>query len=101
MKLAGDSNPQLTDRLAATAVLSRSAMWELRRRWAARARPDEGPASRRGGCGPIPPRLRGSWRAPMLGVMHAGGGVGVGALLDLEVEAVPVAVGGGHGHLHV
>ena len=31
MKLAGDSNPKLTERLAATAVLSRSAMWELRR----------------------------------------------------------------------
>ena len=31
MKLAGDSNPQLAERLAATAALSRSAMWELRR----------------------------------------------------------------------
>ena len=31
MKLAGDSNPALTDRLAATADLTRSAMWELRR----------------------------------------------------------------------
>ena len=31
MKLAGDSNPGLTARLAATAALSRSAMWELRR----------------------------------------------------------------------
>ena len=31
MKLAGDSNPQLTERLAATAALSRSAMWELRK----------------------------------------------------------------------
>ena len=31
MKLAGDSNPALTERLAATAALSRSAMWELRR----------------------------------------------------------------------
>ena len=31
MKLAGDSNPQLTERLAATAALSRSAMLELRR----------------------------------------------------------------------
>ena len=31
MKLAGDSNPRLTERLAATAELSRSAMWELRR----------------------------------------------------------------------
>ena len=31
MKLAGDSNPQLVDRLAATAALSRSAMWEVRR----------------------------------------------------------------------
>ena len=30
MKLAGDTNPQLTERLAATAALSRSAMWELR-----------------------------------------------------------------------
>ena len=30
MKLAGDSNPQLAERLAATAALSRSAMWELR-----------------------------------------------------------------------
>ena len=30
MKLAGDSNPALTERLAATAALSRSAMWELR-----------------------------------------------------------------------
>ncbi|MYH41504.1 MAG: hypothetical protein F4150_07070 [Chloroflexi bacterium] len=29
-ELAGDSNPQLTERLAATAALSRSAMWELR-----------------------------------------------------------------------
>ena len=31
MKLAGDSNPKLTERLAATAALSKSAMWELRR----------------------------------------------------------------------
>ena len=31
MKLAGDSNPQLVERLAATAALSRSAMWEVRR----------------------------------------------------------------------
>ena len=31
MELAGDSNPKLTERLAATAALSRSAMWELRR----------------------------------------------------------------------
>ena len=31
MKLAGNSNPKLTERLAATAALSRSAMWELRR----------------------------------------------------------------------
>ena len=31
MKLAGDSNPKLMERLAATAALSRSAMWELRR----------------------------------------------------------------------
>ena len=31
MKLAGDSNPELVERLAATAALSRSAMWELRR----------------------------------------------------------------------
>ncbi len=31
MRLAGDSNPKLTERLAATAALSRSAMWELRR----------------------------------------------------------------------
>ena len=31
MKLAGDSNPQLAERLAATADLSKSAMWELRR----------------------------------------------------------------------
>ena len=31
MKLAGDSNPVLTERLAATAALSRSAMWELRK----------------------------------------------------------------------
>ena len=31
MKLAGDSNPELTEKLAATAALSRSAMWELRR----------------------------------------------------------------------
>ena len=30
MKLVGDSNPQLTEKLAATAALSRSAMWELR-----------------------------------------------------------------------
>ncbi len=30
MKLAGDSDPRLTERLAATAALSRSAMWELR-----------------------------------------------------------------------
>ena len=31
MRLAGDSNPKLTERLAATEALSRSAMWELRR----------------------------------------------------------------------
>ena len=31
MKLAGDSNPRLVERLEATAALSRSAMWELRR----------------------------------------------------------------------
>ena len=31
MKLAGDSNTELLERLAATAALSRSAMWELRR----------------------------------------------------------------------
>ena len=31
MRLAGDSNPALKERLAATAALSRSAMWELRR----------------------------------------------------------------------
>ena len=31
MKLAGDSNPQLVERLSATATLSRSAMWEVRR----------------------------------------------------------------------
>ena len=31
MRLAGDSNPQLVERLAATAALSKSAMWELRR----------------------------------------------------------------------
>ena len=31
MRLAGDSNPQLVERLEATAALSRSAMWELRR----------------------------------------------------------------------
>ena len=31
MKLAGDSNPKLMERLAATAALSKSAMWELRR----------------------------------------------------------------------
>ena len=31
MKLAGDSNPKLAERLAATAALSRSAMWELRK----------------------------------------------------------------------
>ena len=31
MKLVGDSNPKLTERLSATAALSRSAMWELRR----------------------------------------------------------------------
>lgn len=31
MKLAGDSNPQLTERLVSTAALSRSAMWGLRR----------------------------------------------------------------------
>ena len=31
MKLAGDQNPRLTERLTATAALSRSAMWELRR----------------------------------------------------------------------
>ena len=30
MKLAGDSNPKLAERLAATASLARSAMWELR-----------------------------------------------------------------------
>ena len=30
MRLAGDSNPRLMERLAATAALSRSAMWELR-----------------------------------------------------------------------
>ena len=30
MRLAGDLNPKLTERLAATAALSRSAMWELR-----------------------------------------------------------------------
>ena len=30
-KLAGDSNPELTERLEATATLSKSAMWELRR----------------------------------------------------------------------
>ena len=29
-KLVGDANPKLTERLAATAALSRSAMWELR-----------------------------------------------------------------------
>ena len=31
MKLAGDSNPKLAERLAATSVLAKSAMWELRR----------------------------------------------------------------------
>ena len=31
MKAAGDANPVLAERLAATAALSRSAMWELRR----------------------------------------------------------------------
>ena len=31
MKLAGESNPKLVERLAATAALSKSAMWELRR----------------------------------------------------------------------
>ena len=31
MKAAGDANPELTERLAATSALSRSAMWELRR----------------------------------------------------------------------
>ena len=31
MKLAGDSDPKLLERLEATATLSRSAMWELRR----------------------------------------------------------------------
>ena len=31
MKLAGDSNPKLVERLEATAALSRAAMWELRR----------------------------------------------------------------------
>jgi len=31
MKLADDSNPKLMEKLAATATLSRSAMWELRR----------------------------------------------------------------------
>ena len=31
MKLTSDSNPQLTEKLAATAALSRSAMWELRK----------------------------------------------------------------------
>ena len=31
IKLAGDSNPNLTEKLTATAALSRSAMWELRR----------------------------------------------------------------------
>ena len=31
IKLAGDSHPKLAERLAATAALSRSAMWELRR----------------------------------------------------------------------
>ena len=31
MKLAGDSNPKLLERLQATAALSRSAMWEVRR----------------------------------------------------------------------
>ena len=30
-RLAGDSNPKLVERLAATAALSRSAMWELRK----------------------------------------------------------------------
>ena len=31
MKAAGDANPELAEKLAATAALSRSAMWELRR----------------------------------------------------------------------
>ena len=31
MKLAGDSNPKLVERLEATAALSKSAMWELRK----------------------------------------------------------------------
>ena len=31
MRLAGDSNPELKERLAATAALSKSAIWELRR----------------------------------------------------------------------
>ena len=31
IKLAGDSNPELKERLAATAALSKSAIWELRR----------------------------------------------------------------------
>ena len=31
MKLAGDANPKLVERLEATAALSKSAMWELRR----------------------------------------------------------------------
>ena len=31
MRLAGDANPELRERLAATAALSKSAMWELRR----------------------------------------------------------------------
>ena len=31
MKLAGDSNPKLAERLAATSALAKSAMWELRR----------------------------------------------------------------------
>ena len=31
MKLASDSNPELVERLSATATLSRSAMWEVRR----------------------------------------------------------------------
>ena len=31
MRLAGDSNPRLTERLAATSALAKSAMWELRR----------------------------------------------------------------------
>ena len=31
MKLAGESNPMLTATLEATAALSKSAMWELRR----------------------------------------------------------------------